>query len=141
MLLEPPYLWGVNVGLLSLGGFVGTVIGLAVTFATADLLITGKAKKESHGLAEPESRLPAMFPALFLATTGIWTFGFSAANPSPHAWAGMAVGYGMVGYGITQIPSIGFNYVSCMASVMVEATLMEAYSSSTPTTQSVAIAS
>lgn len=111
IMAQPPYLWGVNVGLLSLGGFVGTVIGLAVTFATADLLITGKAKKESHGLAEPESRLPAMFPALFLATTGIWTFGFSAANPSPHAWAGMAVGYGMVGYGITQIPSIGFNYL------------------------------
>ena len=103
ILSAPPYLWGAKVGLLSLGGFVGTVIGLLVTFLLADRLITGQAKKESHGLAEPESRLPAMFPALFLATTGLWTFGFSAAHPSPHAWAGMAVGYGMIGFGITPV--------------------------------------
>ena len=70
------------------------------------------AKKISNGLAEPETRLPVMFLALFLAFTGMWTFGFSAANPSPNAWVGMVVGYGMVGFGITQIPSIGFNYVS-----------------------------
>lgn len=114
ILAMPPYLWGNNVGLINLGAFVGAVLGGIATFFTADLLITGKAKHARHGLAEPESRLPAMFPALFLATTGIWTFGFSAAHASPHAWVGMAVGYGMVGFGITQVPSIGFNYVSAV---------------------------
>lgn len=110
-LAMPPYLWGNNVGLIGIGSIIGTAIGFAITYFTADFFNTRAAKKELHGLAEPESRLPAMFLALLLATTGIWTFGFSAANPAPHAWAGMAVGYGMVGFGITQIPSIGFNYL------------------------------
>ncbi|KAK5108209.1 hypothetical protein LTR62_008665 [Meristemomyces frigidus] len=110
-LAMPPYLWGKNVGLLNVGALVGGVLGFFFTYFLSDRLITGGAKKESHGLAEPESRLPVMFPALFLATTGIWTFGFCAAHPSPHAWVGMVVGYGMVGFGIMQIPSIGFNYL------------------------------
>lgn len=112
LLAAPPYLWGNNVGLIGLGPLIGTVIGAIITYSLADFLMERLAGKETHGLAEPESRLPAMFPALFLATTGIWTFGFCAANPSPHGWAGLAVGFGMVGFGITQIPSIGFNYVS-----------------------------
>ncbi|KAK4554739.1 hypothetical protein LTR86_008241 [Recurvomyces mirabilis] len=110
-LAMPPYLWGKNVGLLNVGALVGGFLGFLFTYFLADRLTTRSARKESHGLAEPESRLPAMFPALLLATTGIWTFGFSAAHPSPHAWAGMVVGYGMVGFGIMQIPSIGFNYL------------------------------
>ncbi|KAK5130175.1 hypothetical protein LTR08_002429 [Meristemomyces frigidus] len=110
-LAMPPYLWGNNVGLLGLGGFVGCILGGIGTYFTADLLVKRLAKKESHGLAEPESRLPAMFPALFLSTMGILMFGMCAANPSPHAWAGIMVAYGMVGFGITQIPSIGFSYL------------------------------
>lgn len=112
LLAAPPYLWGSHVGLIGIGPLIGTIIGAAMTYALADFLMERLAGKETNGLAEPESRLPAMFPALFLATTGIWTFGFCAAHPSPHAWGGLAVGYGMVGFGITQIPSIGFNYVS-----------------------------
>ncbi|KAK5119730.1 hypothetical protein LTR85_007306 [Meristemomyces frigidus] len=110
-LAMPPYLWGNNVGLLGLGGFIGSLLGGLATYITSDLLVKRLAKKESHGLAEPESRLPAMFPALFLSTMGILIFGLSAANPSPHAWVGMGVAYGMVGFGITQIPSIGFSYL------------------------------
>ncbi|KAK5739667.1 hypothetical protein LTR17_005151 [Elasticomyces elasticus] len=111
ILAAPPYLWGNNVGLFGLGAVVGGFLGFLPTYFTADRYMTNGAKKESHGLAEPESRLPALFPALFLATTGIWTFGFCVANPSKHSWAGMIVGYGMIGFGIMQIPSIGFNYL------------------------------
>lgn len=111
LLAMPPYLWGDDVGLIGLGAFVGTVLSCISTYFMADFFMARTAKKNRHGLAEPESRLPVMFPALFLAVTGMWTFGFSAANPSSHAWAGMVVGYGMVGFGITQIPSIGFSYV------------------------------
>lgn len=114
-LAMPPYLWGNNVGLLNLGGLIGCFLGGAATYFIVDRLTKGAAKKAGHhGLAEPESRLPAMFPALFVATTGIWTFGFSAAHPSEHAWAGLCVGLGMVGFGITQIPSVGLNYVSLL---------------------------
>lgn len=114
LLAMPPYLWGNNAGLVNLGGLIGCLLGGAMNFILSDRLTKRHARKSTnaHGLAEPESRLPVMFPALFLATTGIWTFGFSAANPSKHAWVGLCVGYGMVGAGITQIPSVGFNYVS-----------------------------
>lgn len=111
ILAMPPYLWGNNAGLLNLGGLIGVVVGGSITYFLADWATKRHARKESHGLAEPESRLPVMFPALFFATTGIWTFGFCAANPSPHAWVGMCVGFGMIGAGITQIPSVGFTYL------------------------------
>lgn len=111
LLSMPPYLWGNNAGLINLGGIIGTLLGGIATYVIVDRLVTRSAKKEVHGLGEPESRLPAMFPALFLSVTGMWMFGFCAANPSPKAWAGMAVGFGMNAFGIVQIPSVGFNYV------------------------------
>lgn len=112
LLAQPPYLWGQNVGLINVGGIIGVLIGAVFTYFTADLLVTRKAKKESHGFAEPETRLPALFPGLFIATTGLWMFGFCAANPSPGAWGGLAVGTGMVSASAAMVPSVGFNYVS-----------------------------
>lgn len=111
LLTLPPYLWGANVGLINLAGISGNVLGGATTYLAADRLTKMLARRKVTGLAEPETRLVAMFPALFFAVTGNWVFGFSADNPSPHAWAGMAVGLGMVAFGIITIPSIGFNYL------------------------------
>lgn len=112
LLASPPYLWGNDAGLINVGGLVGTFVGGLVVFATADFLMKWRAKKESHGFFECETRLPLVFPGVFLAVTGTWTFGFCAANPSPHAWAGLVVGSGMHAAGLTMVPSIGFNYVS-----------------------------
>lgn len=110
-LSQPPYLWGPDVGLINLGGLIGVVVGGAITFFTADWLVTMRAKRDTHGFSEPESRLPALFPGIFLAVTGLWMFGFCAAHPSPNAWAGLAVGLGMCSAATTSVPSIGFNYV------------------------------
>ncbi|EGP86985.1 uncharacterized protein MYCGRDRAFT_86328 [Zymoseptoria tritici IPO323] len=110
-LSQPPYLWGPNVGLINLGGVLGVVVGGAITFVAADWLVTKRAKDDDNGLSEPESRLPALFPGVFLATTGLWTFGFCAANPSENAWAGLAVGIGMISAATATVPSIGFNYI------------------------------
>jgi MFS family permease len=110
-LSQPPYLWGADVGLINFGGLVGVVVGGAVTYFTADRLVTMAAKRNTSGTSEPETRLVAMFPGIFLAVTGLWTFGFCAANPSPNAWAGLAVGGGMITAAATIVPSIGFNYV------------------------------
>lgn len=110
-LSRPPYLWGPHVGLINLGGLIGVIVGGAVTFFTADWLVTMRAKRNSRGYSEPESRLPALFPGIFLAVTGLWTFGFCAAHPHPDAWAGLAVGSGMITAATTMVPSIGFNYV------------------------------
>jgi hypothetical protein len=99
LLAAPPYFWGQNVGLLNLGPIVGTLVGGLSTYILIDLLTKRNAKRATSGYAEPESRLPILALGLFLATTGILTFGFSAANPEPTAWAGPVVGYGMVSEG------------------------------------------
>lgn len=110
-LSEPPYLWGKNVGLITIGALIGTILAAAVTYLVSDFVLERGAKKSQNGIAEPESRLPAMFPALFLSTTGFWVFGFCAANPSSHAWVGLGFGAGMLGFGVTQVPAIGFAYI------------------------------
>lgn len=108
----PPYLWSQNASLVNIGGIVGTIIGALFTYLGADRIMTRHAHNDKMGLAEPESRLPIMIPALFLSTTGLWVFGFCAQNPGPGRWVGLEVGLGMVAFGIMQAPSVGFSYVS-----------------------------
>lgn len=114
LLAMPPYLWGQNAGLINAGGLIGAFLGGVVVFSTADFLTKWRAKREAHGLSECETRLPLIFPGVFLAVTGTWTFGFCAAHPSPHSWAGLIVGSGMHAAGLTMVPSVGFNYVSTL---------------------------
>ncbi|KAJ5728883.1 uncharacterized protein N7483_003391 [Penicillium malachiteum] len=108
---EPPYLWGAKAGLISIGGLIGSVLGVIATFFTSDFVVKRQAHRQTNGLSEPETRLPAMIPGLILATAGIWAFGFSAATGSPHAWIGLEFGIGMICFGLMQVPSIGFNYL------------------------------
>lgn len=112
LLAMPPYLWGNNVGLINIGGLIGTVLGAIYTYFTSDARIKSIAKHQTHSIVEPETRLPTMFPALFISTVGFLVFGFCAQNPGPNVWAGLEVGYGMITFGLMQAPSIGFNYVS-----------------------------
>lgn len=111
LLASPPYLFGANVGLINLGGVAGTFVGGLLTFFTSDKFLKRSARHDRRGLSEPEARLPTMFPGLFLATTGLLVFGFTAANPAPGRWIGLAFGFGMLAAGLVQAPSIGFNYV------------------------------
>ncbi|KAF2165323.1 hypothetical protein M409DRAFT_67192 [Zasmidium cellare ATCC 36951] len=113
-LAMPPYLWGNNAGLINIGGLTGCILGGLLNYLLSDRLALRSSKTRSstqQGFFEPESRLPTIFPFLFLATTGIWTFGFSAQSGTEKAWVGMCVGYAMVGAGITGIPSLGFGYI------------------------------
>lgn len=109
---QPPYLWGANAGLVNVGGLAGVALGALYTYVTSDARLLGRAKHEGHGFAEPEARLPTMFPSLFVATSGFFIFGFCAEYPGGNRWIGLEFGYGMLSFGLMQIPSIGFNYVS-----------------------------
>ncbi|KAF7547595.1 hypothetical protein G7Z17_g7637 [Cylindrodendrum hubeiense] len=106
----PPYLWGKNVGLINVGGLIGSLIGALYAYAASDSRLKSTAKRE-HGAAEPESRLPTMFPTLAIATCGFLVFGFCADHPSKNAWVGLQVGYAMIAMGLMQVPSVGFNYL------------------------------
>ena len=111
ILSAPPYLWGGSAGLINIGGLIGTILGCAYTYFTADWIIKRAAKRESHGHSEPEQRLPLTFPALFIATAGALVFGFVAQNPSRLGWVGLNAGLAMVTFGLMQVPSVGFNYL------------------------------
>ncbi|PSK48600.1 hypothetical protein B9Z65_114 [Elsinoe australis] len=111
LLSAPPYLWGQSAGLLNIGGLIGAILGALYTYFTADWVTKRAARRESHGFAEPEKRLPLMIPALTIAVAGALVFGFVAQNPSPTGWVGLNVGLGMVAFGLMQVPSIGFNYI------------------------------
>ncbi|KAF4548667.1 MFS-type transporter-like protein 10 [Elsinoe fawcettii] len=111
LLAAPPYLWGQNAGLLNVGGLIGAILGALYTYFTADWITKRAARRETHGYAEPEKRLPLMIPALIVAVAGSLVFGFVAQNPSPNGWVGLNVGLGMVAFGLMQVPSIGFNYI------------------------------
>jgi MFS family permease len=111
LLAMPPYLWGNNVGLINLGGLIGTILGAVYTYFTSDARLKSAAKHDANHLVEPEARLPIMLPSLAIATIGFLVFGFCAQNPGPSVWAGLEVGHGMITFGLMQAPSIGFNYV------------------------------
>lgn len=120
LVAEPPYLWGQNTGLINVGAIIGSILGLLYTYVLADRILTRRAKRETHGYGEPESRLITQFPGLVAATFGVWIFGACAQNPGkfnpmhPHAnkgWVGLEVGYGMLSFGLMQAPSVGFNYI------------------------------
>ncbi|KAL4864252.1 hypothetical protein BDV12DRAFT_205841 [Aspergillus spectabilis] len=111
LVTAPPYNWGANAGLINVGGLVGSIAGAAFTFYLSDHVLKRQAKRHTHGLSEPEARLPALFPGLFLATMGLLTFGFCAQYPKSLGWLGLQFGYGMLTFGVMQVPSIGFNYI------------------------------
>ncbi|KAJ5368662.1 uncharacterized protein N7496_008422 [Penicillium cataractarum] len=115
LIAAPPYLWGNNSGLIMTGGIIGAILGFVATNLSADRVIVTGSKLQGNSFVEPEDRLPIAIPGLFLATTGLWTFGFCAQNLGPeHMWIGMQFGIGMLCFGLMQAPSIGFNYVSAL---------------------------
>jgi hypothetical protein len=107
----PPYLWGKDVGLVNVGGIVGTFLGCIYTYLLADWTTKRLAQKDLQGFNEPESRLVTALPALFVATVGALIFGFVGDNASPTGWVGLQFGIGMVAFGLMQAPSVGFNYL------------------------------
>ncbi|KAF5969530.1 HOL1 [Fusarium coicis] len=111
IMASPPYLWKANAGLVNVGAVIGGVIGYVYTHMLADGRLVSKASKTRNGVAESEDRLPTLFFPLFIATCGFLVFGFCAKNPGGHNWVGLQVGYGMLSFGLMQVPSVGFNYL------------------------------
>ncbi|KAK4669822.1 uncharacterized protein QC763_206340 [Podospora pseudopauciseta] len=111
LLILPPYDWGADTGLLFIGALIGIVFGAITTALLADRRLKAFAKKQDHGYAEPETRLPIMLPALALGTGGLLVFGFCAQYPGEYQWIGLQVAYGMVAFALTQVPSLWFSYL------------------------------
>lgn len=139
ILSAPPYQWGANSGLLFLGALTGIILGCLYSSLLADWKLKRGAKRQDHGFAEPETRLSLMLPSLAIATGGLLVFGFCAeygalaeqkalmtgggggggasqvSGGNKFLWVGLEVGYGMVTFALTQVPSIWFSYVSFLS--------------------------
>jgi MFS family permease len=113
ILAQPPYLWHENSGLINVGGLIGSVVGYFYTHLLSDSFLKRRAKRQRNGVAEAEDRLPTMFFPLTVATCGFFVFGFCARYPGHNRWVGLEAGYAMLAFGLMQVPSMGFNYVSC----------------------------
>ncbi|KAJ6013697.1 hypothetical protein N7540_008288 [Penicillium herquei] len=102
-----PYSWQLHeVGLLSLSGFVGSLL----SFFFGGWLIDWIATTKRHGEhVEPEYRLPAMIIPAVIGPMGLLTFGLVIATGK--YWAGAAIGYGMQGFGATAAANIAVTYV------------------------------
>ncbi|KUL81459.1 hypothetical protein ZTR_09856 [Talaromyces verruculosus] len=111
LLAMPPYSWGQNVSLFSVGAVIGIVAGVLYSLSLSDWVVARAAKKHSSGTIEPESRLPMVMPALFLATMGMLTFGLCGQNPGESRWVGMEAGIAMIAFGVTVSPSVLYSYI------------------------------
>jgi hypothetical protein len=113
----PPYNWGQNVGLFSVGATIGIGAGVLYSLCLSDWVVARAAKKHRSGTIEPESRLPMVIPALFLATMGMLIFGLCGQNPGENRWVGLEAGIAMIAFGVTVSPAVLFSYVSSSRSI------------------------
>lgn len=110
--MAPPYLLSAaGVGYLSLGPFIGGLLGAIFLGATLDPLIKWCAKKNA-GIYEPEYRLLGMIPGLFTGI-GLMVFGYMAE--SHFSYYATAVFHGMDLFGI------------CCAAISTSAYAIDAY--------------
>lgn len=119
LLAMPPYNWGQNVGLFSVGATIGIGAGLLYSLSLSDWVVARAAKKHRSGTIEPESRLPMVIPALFLATMGMLIFGLCGQNPGESRWVGLEAGIAMIAFGVTVSPAVLFSYVSSSRSIHI----------------------
>ena len=112
ILSVPPYSWGEDSGLMFVGALIGSLLGGLYTALFADYRLKLLARKQDHGFAEPESRVPIMLPSLAVATGGLLVFGFCAEYSGGLQWIGLEFAFGMVAFALTQVASVWFCYVS-----------------------------
>ncbi|KAF4555035.1 Hypothetical protein D9617_3g021040 [Elsinoe fawcettii] len=95
---QPPYNFEPSrIGLLSLGPFVGSVLGAIYGGPFADWLILRLARR-NRGVYEPEMRLHLLHFPLFIMPAGILLFGISI--PRGMSWIVLTFGGGLFGFGL-----------------------------------------
>ncbi|KAF2474725.1 MFS transporter-like protein [Lindgomyces ingoldianus] len=86
VMMSPPLWFGeVETGYMYTGAFVGALLG----FILSGLLADWSARyltRLNHGVYEPEFRLVLVIPQLILGCTGLYGFGWTAANMPKYGW-------------------------------------------------------
>ncbi|KAI5925181.1 major facilitator superfamily domain-containing protein [Camillea tinctor] len=105
----PPYNYSSQtIGLFNLAVLVGGLIGLFTNGPWSDW-VAAYLTRRNNGVREPEMRLPAMIPYVFIMILGsvITAVGYDYHWPWP---AIVVVGYGCLGIQVSALPSIASTY-------------------------------
>ncbi|RAK96783.1 polyamine transporter [Aspergillus ibericus CBS 121593] len=116
----PPYNWSAgSIGLLSISGFIGSLLAFYLGGRLIDILSTRYTRRRG-GPRLPEYRLPAMIIPGTIGPAGILIFGLCVAHQTH--WAGAAVGYAMQAFGVAAISNVAVTYaLDCYKPITGEA--------------------
>ncbi|KAH7237921.1 MFS transporter [Fusarium solani] len=109
LLLPPPYNFpSSSVGLMQIPAIIGFALA---TFGGGYIcdLITVRMIKRGRGVFVPELRLVSMAPGSFIGPVGCIIVALTCANKLH--WASIAVGYGMVAFGVVYAPNVAVTYL------------------------------
>jgi len=106
--IKPPYNWALHsVGLISIAGFIGSIIAIFFGGKLLDL-ISNRLTIIHHGRREPETRIYAIVIPAAIGPVGILIFGLTVA--AKLFWVGPAFGYAMQGFGLTAVSNVVVTY-------------------------------
>ncbi|PYH40337.1 polyamine transporter [Aspergillus saccharolyticus JOP 1030-1] len=117
---SPPYNWPAgDIGLLSLAGFIGSLLAFYVGGRLIDQISTRYTRRRG-GERQPEYRLPALIVPGVIGPGGILMFGLCVAHQTH--WMGAAVGYAMQAFGVAAISNVAVTYaLDCYPRIAGEA--------------------
>ncbi|PWY74323.1 MFS general substrate transporter [Aspergillus heteromorphus CBS 117.55] len=118
--IAPPYNFPLgSIGLLSLSGFIGSLLAFYLGGRLIDVLSTRYTRRRG-GPRLPEYRLPGIIIPGTIGPAGILIFGLCVANHA--SWAGSAVGYAMQAFGVAAISNVAVTYaLDCYRGITGEA--------------------
>ncbi|KAJ5832290.1 hypothetical protein N7474_000601 [Penicillium riverlandense] len=106
----PPYNFNAaGIGLMGLPAFIGTALAAVICGPLSDYLIIYLSKR-NKGVYEPEMRLWVILMFAPFVPAGLLMFGIGLNNGQP--WPILAVGLGLVGFGVTPACSISLTYLT-----------------------------
>ncbi|KAK5110059.1 hypothetical protein LTR62_006303 [Meristemomyces frigidus] len=108
-MLLPPYNFSASqIGLMSLGPFIGSTLGSIVVGPVSDYVAVQLAKR-NNGIYEPEMRFWVFLPFIPFQLAGAWWFGYGLADGA--SWAQVAVAYGVCNFGSAPLQAIALTYM------------------------------
>ncbi|KAH9832135.1 MFS general substrate transporter, partial [Teratosphaeria destructans] len=108
-MLDPPYNFtSAQIGLMSLGPFLGTTLGSLIVGPVSDWWVL-RLSRRNDGVYEPEMRFWVFLPFIPFQIAGGWWFGYALANG--WAWPHVAVAYGVCNFGSAPLQSLALTYM------------------------------
>jgi len=108
-MLEAPYEFAASqIGLMSLGAFIGSTLGSIIVGPLSDHVAL-RLSKRNKGIYEPEFRFYCFLPFIPFQCGGAWYFANALADG--RHWSHVAVAYGICNFGSAPLQSLSLTYM------------------------------